>query len=348
MRLLSALRLAGAAFFVSLSFLAIAQSQETRGSARGVLERDFAQYLAWFEGRFDNDRQVFFEPDIGVPESDRHERIHSIFRPVALPAFGDHVFYVEQYLDADPARVYRQRLYVMSIDESRNAIRLAIHIPKNPDAIRGAYLNPDLLAQLTPADMTTYPGCDVFWRRQETMFVGGMAHDACRITSTRSGRTLIVSDDLILSADGISIHDRAVDEQGAYVYGNRAGVPHQLRRARPFECWTAVLRGAVHGDSGQGAEPNDWNFRRGLWLHDQGGTADIVTDENPSRRFTVKLRRVEWPYGTNRPSLTLYVHEQGNPRALSYTWGEYDAERLGLNLRWLQVSCTHAPQRPWG
>jgi CpeT/CpcT family (DUF1001) len=322
-----------------------AQSQAT---ARGVLEQDFQLYLRWFEGRFDNDRQVFFERDLGVPEDNRHERIHSIFRRVDLPAFGPHVFYVEQYLEGDPARIYRQRLYVMSIDEAENAIRLTIHIPTNPEPLRGAHLDVSKLGGLTPAQTTTYPGCDVLWRRQENQFVGAVPGGSCRVTSSRSGRTLVISDDLVLTEDAIWIHDRAVDDQGEYVYGNRAGVPHQLRRARGFLCWTAVLRGAEHGDSGAGAEGDDWFFQREQWVHDQGGDLLIITDETPARQVMLRLRRVEWPYGTNRPSLTLYVHAAGESRALSYAWGEYDAERLGINLRWLQASCTYAPDRPFG
>jgi hypothetical protein len=139
----------------------------------------------------------------------------------------------------------------------------------------------------------------------------------------------------------LSIHDRAVDEAGAYVYGNKAGVPHQLRKARMFQCWVATLRGAKHGDSGAGL--NDWHFQRDLLIHDQGGDLAIKTNEPSPREFLLRLRAVEWPMGPNRPSLTLYVHEKGNDRAVSYVWGEIDAERLGINLRWLQASCTHAP-----
>ncbi|MCU0882657.1 MAG: hypothetical protein MUF14_08335, partial [Hyphomonadaceae bacterium] len=57
--------------------------------------------------------------------------------------------------------------------------------------------------------------------------------------------------------------------------------------------------------------------------------------------------RVEWPFGTNRPSLTLYVLDQDSDRAVSYAWGDYDADRLGINLRWMQASCTEAPDRLW-
>lgn len=137
---------------------------------------------------------------------------------------------------------------------------------------------------------------------------------------------------LSLSTDGASL---TIDRPGASLI--------KLRRARPFVCWTAVLRGAKHGDTGEGARPEDWDFRRGLWLHDQGGRATVTTDETPARAIELRMRRVEWPSGPNRPSLTLYVHAAGSDRALSYAWGEENAERLGINLRWIQVSCTYTP-----
>lgn len=122
--------------------------------------------------------------------------------------------------------------------------------------------------------------------------------------------------------------------------------PDQFKRIRPFECWVAVLRGAKHGDSGKGAKDTDWFFKRGVWIHDQGGLATVTTDEMPSRDIRLRLRRVAWPSGPNRPSLTLYVLPPGeDDRAVSYAWGEFDAARLGLNLRWMQASCTHAPDK---
>jgi hypothetical protein len=317
-------------------------------ATHAALDRDLATFVSWFEGRFDNELQVFFEPDLETPEEARHERIHSSFRRVNLPAFGQYVFYVEQFGAGDPGNIYRQRLYVVRSDYAANAIRLGILTPTAPDAVRGAHRDPALLATLTPEAATgLHEGCAVFWRRRENQFIGETRRGACRIRSRRDGRTIVVEDDLVLTADAIWIQDRATDTSGRHVYGNRAGVPHQLRRVRPFECWVSVLRGARHGDGGAGAEDQDWFFQRGVLLHDQGGAAVITTDETPARQITLRLRRVEWPYGTNRPSLTLYVMEEGSDRAVSYAWGEYDAERLGINLRWMQASCTHAPEKLW-
>jgi hypothetical protein len=309
---------------------------------RQVLDQDMALFLSWFEGRFDNDRQVFFDRDLLTPEEARNGRLHSIFRKVDLPAFGQNVFYVEQYTDNDPAKIGRQRIYVFTPDYDEGAVRLTIHVPPNPAALAGAWRDPSKLAGLTPAQMTVYPGCDVWWKRQANQFHGYMRANACRIASQRSGRTIVVTDDLVLTENEIWIRDAAVDTRGNYVYGNRAGVHSKLRRVRAFSCWASVLRGARHGDSGAGQD--DWFFTRDVWLHDQGGEAIIRTAETPAREIRLKLRRVEWPWGSNRPSLTLYVHEGANERAVSYAWGEYDAERLGLNLRWLQVSCSHTPQ----
>lgn len=313
--------------------------------AAQVLAADLTEFLVWFEGRFDNDREVFFADAAGIPQDARNGRIHSIFRRVELPAFGEHVFYVEQYSRNDPAAIYRQRIYVFVADADANAIRLDIHAPLEPEALVGAWRDPVRLAGLTPAQARAYPGCEVYWLRRENQFVGETRRGGCRVESRQSGRTLLIEDDLLLSAESLWIRDRAETEDGEYVYGNRAGLAHRLRKVRPFTCWAAVLRGAEHGDSGEGT--NDWQFRRDLWLHDQGGVAILETDETPPRTFELLLRQVEWPARDRRASLTLYVHEAGNPRALSYSWTEADAERVGVNLRWLQASCTHTPGS-WG
>lgn len=311
--------------------------------ARLVLDRDLQLFLTQFEGRYDNELQVFFQPDLKTPEAAQVNRIHSIFRKVALPAFGENVFYVEQYGDGDPSKIYRQRIYAFTPDYQEGSIKLVIHAPKNAAALAGAWKDVSKLTSLAPRDTIVYPGCEVWWKRQENQFVGYMRANACRVQS-RSGRgELIITDDLVLTPDQIWIRDRAVDAQGAHVYGNKAGVHHQLRRITPYSCWVSILRGAKHGDSGEGRD--DWFFKRDVWIHDQGGVAVIKTDENPAREIRLRLRNVEWPFGTNRPSLTLYAMEPGNDRAVSYAWGDYGAERLGLNLRWLQASCTKAPER---
>ena len=115
-----------------------------------VLDKDFNTMMAWFPGVYDNQEQVYFEQEQEVDEALRHERIHHVFEPVYLPAFGEHVFYVQQHLNDDPAQIYRQRIYAFRPDYEEGAIRLTIHIPNDVASIVDAHLDPAKLSGLWP------------------------------------------------------------------------------------------------------------------------------------------------------------------------------------------------------
>ena len=161
-----------------------------------------------------------------------------------------------------------------------------------------------------------------------------MKPETYRFFSESLGRTVIVSDDLPLTRDAIWISDRAVDEDGAHVFGNKAGVPHKNKRVRRFTCFAGIRH---QGD------PDTWFFRTGLATHDQGGTLKLVTDEAEPRTFWLRMRRPVWPYGRNDAATTLYVHDAaddgGIGQLISYAWSTYDARRVGLNLMWMQARC---------
>lgn len=304
----------------------------------GVLDRDFRTMMEWFPGRYDNQEQVYFEEEMDAREEERHERIHHIFFPVDLDAFPGETFYVQQYQNDDPDDIYRQRIYSFEPDYDENAIRLTIYTPKDADALINAHLEPSKLEGLTPDDAVARPGCEVYWKRQAAQFVGYMKEDACSFVSSRSGKRIIINDDLYLSQDEIWISDRAVDEDGAYVFGNIAGIPHKNRKAREFDCWVSVKK--RRGE-------NDWSFDAGLEVHDQGGWAWVETDERRPQRVGVKIRNVVWPEGRNRNSLVLYAYRDGESRAASYAWTSPDGERIALNLRWMQASCTLSEDQPY-
>mgnify|MGYP006878987357 CR=1 FL=1 len=166
--------------------------------------------------------------------------------------------------------------------------------------------------------------CRMTWQRAAGGFTGSLAGAGC-------------GPDLPFQP-GAEAAPLTVSVSGSELFMSDGAREIRFRRARPFDCWAGVLRGASHGDSGEGL--SDWDFRQGIRLHDQGGEAQIETGETPPRRISLKLRDVDWPFGERRPSLTLYVHEAGDPRAVSYAWAEGGADRIGINLRWIQASCT--------
>lgn len=114
------------------------------------------------------------------------------------------------------------------------------------------------------------------------------------------------------------------------------GTMLELQRARPFVCWASVPRRAL-----KDGKP-DWWFKSGLTLHDRGGRVAAKTDEAVPQAFTLRMRNVVWPSGNNAPSLVLYVHADDPDHAISYSWADPAAKRVGINLRTMQASCTLA------
>lgn len=118
--------------------------------------------------------------------------------------------------------------------------------------------------------------------------------------------------------------------------GVTGGMITAYRKARPFTCWIAAPKRAKKADG-----TTDWFGAFGVKLHDQGGRAWVETDEPQPQKIGLKLRNVVWPYGNNRPAITLYVYTGDEPeRAASYSWADPGAERVGINTRWMQASCT--------
>lgn len=292
---------------------ATAQAPESNDiEVPGWLEKDYAELTALFAGKWDSDRHVFFAEQAGMDTEAIAPKQHLSIRPVENlenEAAGMSFSAERTVAGEDPS----QLIHTFSIDLSAKAIRQTMAVPVEADGHQSV-------------------GCDVLWQRRGAQFEGKGEGTGCDAIFPRPEGDAPLDTHFSLS------------ENDYWVTATRGDttIEARFRRARPFECWTAILRGAEHGDSGEGM--SDWDFRRGVTLHDQGGEAELITDEETPRRIRLRLRNVDWPYGTNRPSLTLYVLEGDNDRAVSYAWNEGDAERIGINLRWLQASCTYAPQ----
>lgn len=305
-------------FLTSVATLALggacATAQGTEASAPGWLSKDFAEFVELFEGRWDSDRHVFFADAAGMSTDGIAPRQHLTIERATVSAGEneEEETFVYQATRTVEGEAPVSLIHTLAIDASAGAIRQSMATPGGV---------------LPPASID----CSILWTRSGGQFAGTATGDECAsvFPDPADGGDLEVA--LTLS------------ERDLWVAVNRGenSTEARLRRARPFECWTAILRGASHGDSGQGM--NDWDFRRGVKIHDQGGEAELMTDEDEPRRVRLKLRNVDWPYGTNRSSLTLYVMEGDSDRAVSYAWNEADAERIGINLRWIQASCTHTP-----
>jgi hypothetical protein len=109
----------------------------------------------------------------------------------------------------------------------------------------------------------------------------------------------------------------------------------EICRARPLTYWVLVRKFAAKPDG-----TPDWTFAGNLASFDQGGRV-TVPDKGEAPDVSIRLRNVTWAKGSrNKPSLVLYAHKDDPERVESYSWASPDASLVGINLRWIEGSCT--------
>jgi len=307
-------------FFFCATFNTFINAQSSDKS----LENDFNQMMTWFDGSFDNFQQVWKEEEDSIATELRHEHIHSIFRAVKMPQIGKRVFFVKQFMDGDTNNVYRQRVYHFFINKKEQAIQLDIYSFLSPEAEKKygqAHHNPSVLENLTPKDFRNISGCAVYWKKEGDHFIGYMKEKACHFTSKRSGNEIYITDSLKLTQDEIWIRDEAFDQNGNYVFGNKAGIHHKLKRCRTFSGWMAV----------QKDDSEDYYVMRNISLHDQGQKVTLVDKDGTVTKYSIELSEVI--YRTGIEVLKLAIYEEGKKKSLAYVWTNAEAKRIGINMR---------------
>jgi len=209
-------------------------------------------FLELFDGHFDNHAQVAANDEAGLTprEGGGHEHIHCSLRPVCINgADGAHVL-ASYYFNGQLQAVFRERLYsfeALSEDEQfGSCVRMCIYKLREDVSSRlraggsGATEDVAFTAANDLSEVLRVPEADVFWRWCGERFEGEMRQESLTIVSERSGRDLVVRDDVALWQDALWVNDRGTDaETGAYVYGNIHGVPYKMSRVDDTH-WTAT------------------------------------------------------------------------------------------------------------
>ncbi|MEM1230391.1 MAG: chromophore lyase CpcT/CpeT [Pseudomonadota bacterium] len=284
--------------------------------------RDLLILTDWFEGEFDNEGQVWFERDplSATPEAARHERLHTLHRRIEAPAFGEHVFYVEEYRDNDPAQIVRQRLVVFRSDPEAGGIRMQQGFFRDGERYLGSYQAPEQLTRLKPRQVQFLSECDVFWRRVAGQFEGRMKEKAC-VFGDGAKRRYSVHNLWLSQSKYWRVDATYLVSDGSRHVGFPDDEPHQLRRAKRYQC-----------EAQFGAPGSDRQKIEGLSLHSQGGSF-TVTRAADGQAFDVLMREKEYPFYSQRPDFIYFsIRRSGEQRSVAYTVNDPRSRSLGVNF----------------
>lgn len=304
---------------------------------RAALSADLQRFVAWFGGEWNNHEQVWQQRAEaaklpGGKPADPIAHTHHIFAPVAAPKIGTHTYYVQQSLDADPSKAYRQRLYRITADAASNAVKLEIFSFPDEKAFFNAHLKPELFTALEANTLRPAPGCEVYWRWQPEAkeFIGTMVPKACSFVSPRLGKRIVITDTLTLTESEIWINDQARDEQGGHVFGSKTDTPVKNRKVRYYTGW-AFGKEPTTGRALQG--------QRALMIHNEGHAVPLAWDDGSASPYQIELAQLTYA-NTKTPILKLSLVDKSSNKTVAYTWADTDTKRIGLNLGWVQFGLT--------
>ena len=154
------------------------------------------------------------------------ERVQINVRRVTLPWLGTHVLYVEEYPFDEPFELRRRVL--LSIEPERTADG-SMRIRQFTRKTSG---NP---AALTPDDIESVAGCDIYLKREGAQFRGGTRGRKCLDTEGAGRRWL---DYRVVIGDGLFWYrKRRLTLPGDELAEEIAGFPHaDFDEARLFSC----------------------------------------------------------------------------------------------------------------
>ena len=318
----------GSSCFRALWLTLAVLSSPARAAPSG---QEFQRFLGWFEGEYDNYEQVWQQKT--GDERVVLEHVHHIFKPVDLPQVGEHVFFVKQYQDGDPASVYRQRLYSFTGSEAESAIRLTVYSFHDEKRYLMADEQPAVLDNLDKNQLQTIPGCEVFWKWNGEYFDGYMKKNTCVSVSRQSGNQMYVNAVLRLTDGWLWIQDQAHDVDGNRIYGH--DVPHKNRKVKFYKGWMALKKHRVN----PAADLSEWMFTKIERMHNEGEKIPFLDEAGNKTGYTLSLETLTYR-NTRVPVLKIGVIDDRTGYTLSYSWTDPASRRVGLNVRWFQAGLT--------
>ena len=167
-------------------------------------------------------------------------------------------------------------------------------------------------------DIATGVECPVWWRRDAAQFSAASDADCAKSPDATTGLSL--------------------SQQQIWWSSQHSDGAVKLHRSRAFTCYADIP-----GVGGGRNEP--YTRYDNLSLHDQG--AETWFTDKDGRTLGLRLFNVDWPINNyegyfTRDSLVIYVVEKfddGSTKEHGYAFTLPEANRIGINLKWLLASC---------
>ncbi len=244
------------------------------------------------------------------------QRLQIHVRRIQLPWLGSHVLSVEEFPYDQPFEARRRVWLSIEAGASRADPLRVRHFTRKAE-VSGP-------ASLTPDDVESLPGCDLYLTRVGSQFRGGTRGRQCLEAGKGGARWL---DYRVVIGEGLFWYrQRRLALADDELIEEIAGFPHvALDEARLFSCGITYKAGSQ---------------RRALDsvdLHDRGGRVRFKTPDG--RELLLELHGRDWPLSEGRESLVLILSDPKLEEPIGSSWTSLGAARVGIDIGWLAIDC---------
>lgn len=291
-----------------------------------TLAEQLALALGWLHGEWDNHVQVEAARPSGATLP---PRVHLLYARLELA--GDDHWLLTQHSEANPPRVYQNRLYRLQSDRAAGVLRLERFRPVNEALLLDLHRDPRRQNALQPSQLQADPDCSftLEFQAEAQRFTGSTQPGVCL---ERNGDSqALINTSLQFDADTLQLQEAVVVGGGA-----AASTDLQARKVRYFDGWAVIHRDGARADSTDSA---GFRILRTLRLFDQGNRFELRWEDGKPTGYSLELAQLDYA-GDVGTVLRLALLEDRSGRTLAYAWANPDAARIGLNIGWFQSGFT--------
>jgi hypothetical protein len=191
-------------------------------------ERTLRLVRAWVHGRYNNQAQ--FDRDLAaeVPDRIMHRLMHQLFVPVpvAVPALAGYLVFQQSSVNGstDPRTIARVGLLQFLKDPATGQLRQRELNFRNPEPWKNAHLHPEILKNVTIADVNFSASCDFYLDAAPDghEITGAMKGHDCRLFSPGIAMELTADDAVVIRPDEYWFWGRYVDGNGKVRWGTES------------------------------------------------------------------------------------------------------------------------------
>lgn len=189
----------------------------------------------WVHGYYHNIAQAEADMAAELPPEQMHRPMHQLFVPVEAPNIDGYIVYQQSSMDGseDPAMIFRHGLMQYFPDPNSDAlIQRELYFREEPERYKNLHHNPELLADITPDDLTWDAGCDFYLRANEarTLVSGPLLEKQCVLLNRGTQQNMYADDRIEITATDYRFHGRYRDEAGNIVWGTASEKLNSLVR----------------------------------------------------------------------------------------------------------------------